>query len=188
MGNTQWHLGRPAAHPQPHLWETFNMQIPRVGAHRSLLFCAPLHLPTWSLVTQSHPPWCALGTVGHSVPLPIPGEQGAAGAVQPTRRSKIALPLSASAPLGSVGNARISVNTSYFKCSPFTCLSLLILAISSCSDAIFMHALPLPNPSKTPLERVPALLQLPAWLRTISPQQSLSTAGKPGIYLGVMCT
>lgn len=71
-----------------------------------------------------------------------------------------AQPLSASAYMGCRGNIHISVNTSSIKCSPFTCWSLFTLAISSCSAAIFKQALPFPNPSRTPSEHVPVLLQL----------------------------
>lgn len=107
----------------------------------------------WSYCSITHPGLTGAGgplasahmvVMLHGVHTPTPNAQ----------------PLSASAYMGCMGKAHISVSTSSIKCSPFTCWSLFTLAIRSCSAAIFKQALPFPNPSKTPSEHVPVLLQL----------------------------
>lgn len=107
----------------------------------------------WSYCSITHPGLTGAGgplasahmvVMLHGVHTPTPNAQ----------------PLSASAYMGCMGKAHISVSTSSIKCSPFACWSLFTLAISSCSAAIFKQALPFPNPCKTPSEHVPVLLQL----------------------------
>lgn len=82
------------------------------------------------------------------------------------------------APLGSLGDARISLDTSCFGCSSFTCRSLLILAISWCCDATFGQALPLPNPSKTPSGACSCPAVAASWLRTVPPRRSPAPQGR----------